>query len=222
MKISWRNNIEGFCKVYVLCTGPVVATDWLFIILFHKSSSCLYFSVTCFCLTISLQNISSYLITLVDISVLVSSFWRTLQVNIFCSVSKSSHPSGHVLSGYRPPKSFLMPLTVLVLRASSKLISSILKSGLFRYDDISNLSYFIFSILEWLCCSVFRYLNAASVTLIFSVDQYKVNCIAIQYKGVCIELNCWHFESPWIVLYFLNLNFYWIVLKLYWNLLVKN
>jgi hypothetical protein len=22
------------------------------------------------------------------------------------------------------------------------------------------------------------------------VDQYKVNCIAIQYKGVCIVLNC--------------------------------
>ena len=131
----------------------------------HLQLQFYFSSVSCCCFVISDEKISSNLMSQLDKYLLVCCCFSTSQVRIFGSVSISPHPSGHVLSVYRPPKSFLMPRTVLVLRASRRLTFSLLNLGLVMYDAVSNCSYLIFSILECDCCTVLRYSNAALSTL---------------------------------------------------------
>ena len=62
--------------------------------------------------------------------------------------------------GYRPLKSFLIPLNVLVLSPSNRILLLLLTKGLFKYDIIVNFSYFTFCIFECSCCIFCKNLNA--------------------------------------------------------------
>ena len=121
--------------------GPaLVATGLLLMIFSLMAIHFMYNAVTCFCLTILLLKMSSYITGPCAASCVSISTCITGQVRIFCMVSGCGHPRGQEMSGYSPLKSFLTFLTVLVLSARSvwTLLGS--KSGLLRYWASSSFS----------------------------------------------------------------------------------
>ena len=67
--------------------------------------------------------------------------------------------------------------------------------------NLFSLTLFVCSAVSDIISGKMNFSVVSTLFLYGRVDQYKVNCIAIQYKGVCIELNCCDFERKRIVLY---------------------
>ena len=159
--------------------GTSYSSWWTILQIFLISSNCVYSWVTCFCLTMSGLNMSSYFTLLFATSFDCMCDCNTGQVRIFGNVSSWSHPKGQSTLENVPQESFLMVLTVLVRRARSISTLCLSNNGLCKYFASSNLSYSTLSIFEWPLLTCFRFSNAAFLTLTFTSDLYLSSFIDI-------------------------------------------
>ena len=113
-----------------------------------------------------------------------------IYVRMFGMVSVSPHPRGQVVSGYNPLKSFLPPLTVLVLSQKSKFLLSLLNIGLIRYSWSWNFLYVRPDIFECVSLILNKYWKALLLTFNFTIFLNPY----INQKDVCFHflyLSLW-------------------------------